>query len=87
MFFNDGWWYLDPDGDVRGGIVLDNLAAAHDLPQMIGVFVDPGLLDVDGSRRSTATPSTTHSTTRTPASYSTKCSRSSRSAKQCRRIR
>lgn len=36
MFFNDGWWYLDPDGDVRGGILLDNLAAAHDLPQIIG---------------------------------------------------
>ncbi|TCL81027.1 putative esterase [Curtobacterium sp. PhB128] len=49
MFFNDGWWYLDPDGDVRGGIVLDNLAANRDLPQMIGVFVDPGVLDVNGT--------------------------------------
>lgn len=49
MFFNDGWWYLDPDGDVRGGVVLDNLAASHDVPQMIGVFVDPGSLDVDGT--------------------------------------
>ncbi|WP_260215227.1 esterase family protein [Curtobacterium sp. PhB78] len=49
MFFNDGWWYLDPDGDVRGGIVLDNLAAKRDLPQMIGVFVDPGVLDVNGT--------------------------------------
>lgn len=48
MFFNDGWWYLDPDGDVRGGIVLDNLAADEAIPQMIGVFVDPGVLDVDG---------------------------------------
>ncbi|WP_251009322.1 esterase family protein [Curtobacterium sp. ISL-83] len=49
MFFNDGWWYLDQEGDVRGGIVLDNLAAKHDLPQMIGVFVDPGVLDVEGT--------------------------------------
>lgn len=49
MFFNDGWWYLDPDGDVRGATVLDNLAAAGDLPPMIGVFVDPGVLDVDGT--------------------------------------
>jgi len=49
MFFNDGWWYLDPDGDVRGGIVLDNLAAKRDLPQVIGVFVDPGVLDVNGT--------------------------------------
>lgn len=48
MFFNDGWWYLDPDGEVRGGIVLDNLAAAGDLPPMIGVFVEPGLLDANG---------------------------------------
>lgn len=48
MLFNDGWWYLDPAGDVRGGTVLDNLAAAGDLPPMIGVFVDPGVRLVDG---------------------------------------
>ncbi|WP_241704126.1 alpha/beta hydrolase [Leifsonia shinshuensis] len=44
MFFTDGWWYLDPAGDVRGGIVLDNLAARGELPPMVGVFVDPGVL-------------------------------------------
>lgn len=48
MFFNDGWWYLDPAGHVRGGAVLDNLAASGELPPMIGVFVEPGLLDVNG---------------------------------------
>ncbi|GAA1494460.1 alpha/beta hydrolase [Curtobacterium herbarum] len=48
MVFNDGWWYLDPDGAVRGGTVLDNLAADGVLPQMIGVFVDPGVVNVDG---------------------------------------
>ena len=48
MLFNDGWWYLDPEGDVRGGIVLDNLAAQGAVPPMIGVFVDPGVLDADG---------------------------------------
>ena len=48
MFFNDGWWYLDPDGDVRGATVLDNLSAAGDLPPTVSVFVDPGVLDVDG---------------------------------------
>lgn len=42
MVFNDGWWYLDPDGDVRGAIVLDNLAGDGYLPPMVGVFVDPG---------------------------------------------
>ncbi|REJ08214.1 enterochelin esterase [Microbacterium bovistercoris] len=40
--FNDGWWYLDPAGDVRAGIVLDNLAAQRAIPPMIGIFVDPG---------------------------------------------
>jgi enterochelin esterase-like enzyme len=48
MFFNDGWWYLDPEGDVRGATVLDNLAAQGDVPPMIGVFIDPGMRNVDG---------------------------------------
>lgn len=43
MIFNDGWWYLDPLGDVRAGVVLDNLAASGELPQMVGIFVDPGV--------------------------------------------
>lgn len=43
MFFNDGWWYLDPEGDVRAAVVLDNLAARHAIPPMVGVFVDPGI--------------------------------------------
>lgn len=49
MVFNDGWWYLDPAGDIRGAIVLDNLIAARDIPPMLGVFVDPGR--VDGTER------------------------------------
>lgn len=44
MVFNDGWWYLDPEGDVRGGIVLDNLVHRSEMPMTIGVFVDPGIL-------------------------------------------
>ena len=43
MIFNDGWWYLDPAGDVRGGIVLDNLIHRGDIPATIGLFVDPGI--------------------------------------------
>lgn len=42
MVFNDGWWYLDPEGQVRGGIVLDNLVHQGAIPSTIGVFVDPG---------------------------------------------
>ena len=45
MVFNDGWWYLDPNGDVRGGIVLDNLVRSGAIPPLIGVFVDPGVFD------------------------------------------
>lgn len=43
MVFQDGWWYLDPEGEVRGGIVLDNLIHKGELPVIIGIFVDPGL--------------------------------------------
>lgn len=49
MFFNDGWWYLDPRGAVRGAVVLDNLAAEGALPAMIGVFVEAGTLDIHGT--------------------------------------
>ena len=44
MVFNDGGLYLDPDGEVRGGIVLDNLTHRGEIPCTIGVFVDPGVL-------------------------------------------
>ena len=43
MVFQDGWWYLDPAGEVRGAIVLDNLIHRGDIPVTIGVFVDPGI--------------------------------------------
>lgn len=43
VVFQDGWWYLDPGGQVRAGIVLDNLIASGALPPTIGVFVDPGV--------------------------------------------
>ncbi len=43
MVFQDGRLYLDPDGEVRGGIVLDNLIHNGDIPVTIGVFVDPGI--------------------------------------------
>lgn len=43
MIFNDGWWYLDPEGDVRAGMVLDNLVARGSVPHLVSVFVDPGV--------------------------------------------
>jgi enterochelin esterase family protein len=45
LVFQDGWWYLDPEGEVRGGIVLDNLVHRGDIPVTIGVFVDPGVFE------------------------------------------
>lgn len=58
MVFQDGWWYLDPDGEVRGGIVLDNLIHRGDIPVTIGVFVDPGVFedvtDADGRKNRNA---------------------------------
>lgn len=41
--FQDGWWYLDPEGEIRGAVVLDNLVHRGEVPTMIGVFVDPGV--------------------------------------------
>jgi enterochelin esterase family protein len=43
MVFQDGWWYLNPEGEVRAGIVLDNLVYSGAIPMTIGVFVDPGV--------------------------------------------
>lgn len=51
MFFTDGWWNLDPESEVRGAVVLDNLAAAGDIPPLIGVFVDPGVFDDESGPR------------------------------------
>ncbi|MBR7836131.1 hypothetical protein KDL01_22835 [Actinospica durhamensis] len=42
--FQDGWSYLDPDGAVRAGAVLDNLIHQGAIPVTVGVFVDPGIL-------------------------------------------
>jgi gluconolactonase len=46
--------YLDGLGAIGNGmrvpVVLDNLIAKHDLPVMIGIFVDPGVLAATGSQ-------------------------------------
>jgi enterochelin esterase family protein len=42
MVFQDGRLYLDPEADMRAGVVLDNLIHRGELPVTIGVFVDPG---------------------------------------------
>jgi enterochelin esterase-like enzyme len=42
MVFQDGHMYLDPDGEIRAGVVFDNLIHRGEMPVTIGVFVDPG---------------------------------------------
>jgi gluconolactonase len=46
MVFLDGSGYLG-DG-IRVPVVLDNLIAKHEVPPMIGIFVDPGVLPAIG---------------------------------------
>lgn len=42
MVFQDGHAYVDPKGQFRATIVMDNLIHAGAMPVTIGVFVDPG---------------------------------------------
>lgn len=42
MVFQDGHAYVDPKGQFRATIVMDNLIHAGAMPVAIGVFVDPG---------------------------------------------
>ena len=32
LVFQDGWWYLDPEAEIRAGIVLDNLVHRGEIP-------------------------------------------------------
>jgi enterochelin esterase-like enzyme len=42
IVFQDGHTYVDPEGQFRATVVLDNLIHRKELPVMIGIFVDPG---------------------------------------------
>ncbi len=42
MIFNDGQAFKGPEGDIRAPIVMDNLIYRHEIPIMIGVFINPG---------------------------------------------
>ncbi len=44
MVFMDGLGYVDPKGSFRTPVVFDNLIHKGDLPPMIGVFVNPGVI-------------------------------------------
>lgn len=42
MIFNDGQAFMNPEGDVRAPVVMDNLIYRREIPVMIGVFINPG---------------------------------------------
>jgi len=42
MVFQDGHAYMNPKGDFRATVVMDNLIAAKDIPPMIAIFINPG---------------------------------------------
>ena len=42
MVFQDGHMCLDPEGEIRAGVVFDNLIHRDEMPVTIGVFVDLG---------------------------------------------
>ena len=42
MVWQDGSRHVDPMGQMRAGIVFDNLIHAGDMPSTVGVFIDPG---------------------------------------------
>lgn len=42
MVFQDGHAYVNPQGQFRATVVMDNLIHAGEMPVTIGVFIDPG---------------------------------------------
>lgn len=42
MIYNDGQAFMAEKGDIHAQVVMDNLIFRHELPVMIGVFINPG---------------------------------------------
>src|SRR6202158_350146 len=42
MIYNDGQAFMNPEGDVRAQVVMDNLIYRREIPVMIGGFINPG---------------------------------------------
>jgi enterochelin esterase family protein len=42
MIYNDGQAFKDENGDLRAQNVMDNLIYRHEIPVMLGVFINPG---------------------------------------------
>lgn len=42
MIYNDGRAFMNPKGDIRAQVVMDNLIFRREIPVMIAVFINPG---------------------------------------------
>lgn len=51
MVFQDGKSYADPKGAFRVPIVLDNLIHQKEIPVMIGIFINPGVIPGSGDKK------------------------------------
>lgn len=52
MVFQDGQFYVEPDGPVRAPTVFDNLIHRGEMPVTIGVFINPGMKEIPWDQRS-----------------------------------
>lgn len=51
MVFQDGKSYADPKGSFRVPIVCDNLIHKKEIPVMIGIFINPGVISGFGDKK------------------------------------
>ena len=52
MVFQDGEFYVDPEGLVRAPTVFDNLIHKGEMPVTIGIFINPGMKEIPWDQRS-----------------------------------
>ncbi len=52
MVFQDGEFYVDPEGLVRVPAVFDNLIHKGEMPVTIGVFINPCMKEIPRDQRS-----------------------------------
>lgn len=57
MVFQDGEFYVDPEGLVRAPTVFDNLIHMGEMPVTIGIFINPGMKEIPWDLRSIQYPS------------------------------
>ena len=64
MVFQDGFNYMNPKGQFRVPIVLDNLIHKKDIPLMVGIFINPGVFPdklVPGKKKGEKVPASNRS--------------------------